>query len=95
MKITKSELKTMIREALREELKNRSALTESVDNNYFFMVLIRDVNAYRIDEITMNEAEARKAYDRAITKYKAVLTCLVSHMSSNSIGSLLNSFLNT
>lgn len=74
MKITKSELKNLIRECLREELSNRSTLIEAADNNYFFMVLLRDVNAYRIEEITTDEAEARNAYDRAIAKYKAALT---------------------
>jgi hypothetical protein len=78
MKITKSELREMVREALREELDSRKALKESVD--------ILDVSASEVDDLACDvyiDAEFKSAYEAdGHTVGEAVETLIVDVISS-------------
>lgn len=69
-KITKAELKEMIREALREELARVKQLKESaIETADPYVVLNRDDDNFRIFCVTNDIAEAVKVYDKTQRKF--------------------------
>lgn len=74
-KITKSELKQMIREALREELQlnrqKQNKLKESISTTDPWLVLERDPVSQFVHIVTDNENEARYTYEVALFNFKA------------------------